>query len=381
MTMVLEIFLTQLSLIISYAGMVQGCFVAFLLNNKGVRKNRANTFLSILLVSLSFSIAHILFSREVIMHISAKVYSLGDPTFLLIGPLLLLYTKELTGQKVNITWKLSLHFIPFFAIILLSLSLRSVSDEENFNRFLYTHTRVLNVLFWILMFVQFSVYQYFIHQKWQAYQTLLQQEVSNTENVSITWVRFFMTVFLFVNVFFFFSLGVVIHVENNMWLDNFIAVIFSLSVFSLGYKGILQREVFDTYRMKDMILEKPLQLNENKKTAPDSALIDKLCCHMEQKKPYLDPELTLSNLAKDLEISRSQLSQLINDGIGENFYDFVNKYRVEEVKKLMIDPSVKNYNILGIALEAGFKSKSTFNLIFKRFTGITPTEYRKNLAK
>ena len=97
-----------------------------------------------------------------------------------------------------------------------------------------------------------------------------------------------------------------------------------------------------------------------------------------KKKPYLDPELTLSQLAKDLSISRSQLSQLINDGIGENFYDFVNKYRVEQVKKLMIDPQVKNYNMLGIALEAGFKSKSTFNLIFKRFTGLTPTEYRKN---
>jgi AraC-like DNA-binding protein len=100
---------------------------------------------------------------------------------------------------------------------------------------------------------------------------------------------------------------------------------------------------------------------------------------MIEKKPFLDSELTLSSLAKDLNMSRSQLSQLINDGIGENFYDFVNKYRVEEVKSLMTDPAMKNFNLLGIALEAGFKSKSTFNLIFKRFTGLTPTEYKKNI--
>jgi AraC-like DNA-binding protein len=78
-------------------------------------------------------------------------------------------------------------------------------------------------------------------------------------------------------------------------------------------------------------------------------------------------------------MNRGQLSQLINDGLGDNFYDFVNKYRVDEVKRLMTDPKAKNFNLLGIALEAGFKSKSTFNLIFKRFTGLTPSEYRKNL--
>ena len=86
-------------------------------------------------------------------------------------------------------------------------------------------------------------------------------------------------------------------------------------------------------------------------------------------------------MAKDLSLSRSLLSQLINEGIGDNFYNFINKYRVEQVKKFMIDPTMKNYNMLGIALEAGFKSKSTFNLIFKRFTGLTPTEYIKNLSK
>ena len=101
---------------------------------------------------------------------------------------------------------------------------------------------------------------------------------------------------------------------------------------------------------------------------------------MKNEKPFLDPELSLSMLAKAMGLNRNQLSQLINTGIGENFYDFINKYRVEEVKRLMVDPQKQNYNLLGMALEAGFKSKSTFNLIFKRFTGLTPTEYKKNIT-
>ena len=100
---------------------------------------------------------------------------------------------------------------------------------------------------------------------------------------------------------------------------------------------------------------------------------------MAEKKPYLDPDLQLSSLAKEMKMTRGQLSQLINNGLGENFYDFINRHRVEEVKKLMADPDKENFSLLGIAFEAGFKSKSSFNLIFKRFTGLTPTGYRKNL--
>jgi AraC-like DNA-binding protein len=78
-------------------------------------------------------------------------------------------------------------------------------------------------------------------------------------------------------------------------------------------------------------------------------------------------------------MSRNQLSELINSRMGCNFYDFVNKYRIEDVKQLMVDPKYKNFTILAIALEAGFPSKSTFNSIFKKFTGLTPSEYKSGL--
>lgn len=362
----------------THAGIAQAFFIVLLLNNKDVRRSRANVFLSILLVSLAFTVAHILYAGSVITHLAVEVYSVGDPTFLLIAPLLWFYASELTGQKVKFSRGLLFHFLPFLLIIMLSLCFGS-RNPGPFRDFLVQHHRLINIFFWITVVVQFSWYQVLIYRRWVAYRQLLQQEVSNTEGVSISWVHFFMGVFLVVNLFFLFSLIAVIHFRSGMWLINSIALIFSLSIFALGYKGILQKEVF----VKEERPDAGSRIAPSPGTAPnrsDQDLISKLLAYMDEKKPYLDPELTLSSLAKDLGIGRSQLSQLINDGIGDNFYDFVNKYRVEQVKKLMADPQVKHYNMLGIALEAGFKSKSTFNLIFKRFTGLTPTEYRKNIS-
>jgi AraC-like DNA-binding protein len=369
----LRVIIEQISIILIYAGIAQGFFVAFLLNSRGVKRTRANLFLSLLLIALSFSIAHMVYAQVIFSHLSVQIYSLGDPTFFLIAPCLWLYTMELTGRQVKPSWRLLVHFSPFLVIIVVSLSVGSGMVAS----FLRENQRLLTIIFWITVVIQFSIYQLFIQKKWLAYQSQIRQEVSNTENVSISWVRFFMMIFLLINISFFFSLFAVIHLNSSLWLGKSIAVIFSLSVFALGYKGILQKEVFNTVIpaiQEEAIVQQSAQMRQ------DPGLINKLVTHMVEKKPFLDPELTLSDLARELNVSRSQLSQLINDGIGDNFYNFINKYRVEEVKKLMVDPKKKNFNMLGIALEAGFKSKSTFNLIFKRFTGLTPTEFRKNLS-
>jgi AraC-like DNA-binding protein len=368
-------FTDRLFIILINGGIVLGVFVILLLNNSGVRKTRANTFLSILLAALTFSIFHLRYAGDVISHFSVRVFSVGDPTFLVIAPLLWFYIIELTGGRVSLNIKSLTHFIPFLIIIFCSLSFSSFLVNSGIVRLFESHPRLPFALFWILVVIQFSAYQYFIHQKWQSYQNVMKQEVSNTEDVNISWVRFFMTVFLLVNLSFLFSLFAVIHLDIMNWVWKSVGIILSLSIFALGYKGILQREVF-TSRIEPPVTPPEKTLAER----PDQALMDKLRAFMQSQKPYLDPELSLSSLSRELGLNRNQLSQLINDGIGDNFYDFVNKYRVDEVKRLMVDPLKQNYNLLGIALEAGFKSKSTFNLIFKRFTGLTPTEYKKNIT-
>ncbi|HEX7016259.1 MAG TPA: helix-turn-helix domain-containing protein [Cyclobacteriaceae bacterium] len=362
----------QLFHILTNGGIVLGIFVILLLNTKGVRKTRANVFLSVLLGALAFSTFHLRYAGDVINHFSVKTHSLGDPTFLLIAPLLWFYIVELTGGRIRFSISFLIHFIPFLLIAFFSVAFGSFLNDTSARAFLGDHPRLRFSVFWIVVAIQFWAYLYAIHKKWQGFQSLLRQEVSNTEDVSISWVRFFMGVFLAVSICLLFAVIAVIHLDATNWLWKAMGIVLSLSIFALGYKGILQREIFYTIPPAEPVAENLYKPNQD--------LVEKLRAFMTDTKPYLDPELSLSSLSKKMGLTRNQLSHLINAGLGENFYDFINKYRVEEVKRLMADPQKQNYNLLGIALEAGFKSKSTFNLIFKRFTGLTPTEYKKNIT-
>ncbi|MGQ7868814.1 ligand-binding sensor domain-containing protein [Sunxiuqinia sp. sy24] len=109
----------------------------------------------------------------------------------------------------------------------------------------------------------------------------------------------------------------------------------------------------------------------------DQQLIDRLNSLMSANKPYLNCKLGLTDLAEELCVSPNQLSALLNEQIGQPFYDYVNEFRIEEVKRRLMDPSEKKKTILAIAWECGFNSKSAFNRVFKINTGITPSEFQK----
>ena len=97
---------------------------------------------------------------------------------------------------------------------------------------------------------------------------------------------------------------------------------------------------------------------------------------LKEEKPYLNPDLTIKQLAEMLEVNSNQLSQVINELLQKNFHQLINEYRVEEVKQNINDTS---RTLLGIALDSGFNSKSSFNRIFKDITGLTPSEYKNSL--
>jgi AraC-like DNA-binding protein len=100
----------------------------------------------------------------------------------------------------------------------------------------------------------------------------------------------------------------------------------------------------------------------------------KLLALMADEKPWLEPELTLAELAQRLRLHPAQLSKLINLGCGQSFSDFVNTYRVAEARRKLADPRFAHYSLVGVALESGFNSKSTFNRVFKKITGQVPRE-------
>jgi AraC-like DNA-binding protein len=124
------------------------------------------------------------------------------------------------------------------------------------------------------------------------------------------------------------------------------------------------------------------KLNKYKTSTLDSQraaeLVPKLLKLMEQDKIFLQPNLNLKNLSQLLKIHPNHLSRLINQRFEMSFNDFINRHRIEEAKKLLLQKDGEKRNILQIMLDTGFYSKSVFNTAFKKFTGMTPSEFKRH---
>ncbi|MEW8468085.1 MAG: helix-turn-helix domain-containing protein, partial [Candidatus Thiodiazotropha sp.] len=105
-------------------------------------------------------------------------------------------------------------------------------------------------------------------------------------------------------------------------------------------------------------------------------LLSELKSYMAREKPYLDNTLTLPQLSRQLDIPPHYLSQVINERLKQNFFDFINRYRVDDAKQHLDNPEQAGKNILAIALDSGFNSKSAFYTAFKKHTGMTPTQFK-----
>ncbi|NAS30711.1 helix-turn-helix domain-containing protein [Flavobacteriaceae bacterium R38] len=115
----------------------------------------------------------------------------------------------------------------------------------------------------------------------------------------------------------------------------------------------------------------------DKENSDISIKIAQLEAHMSEEEPYLNPEITIKDIAENLNIKVTDLSIIINNNLKQNFYEFINNYRVEKAKELLKSPKHKQLTILEILYQVGYNSKSSFNTSFKNLTGQTPTEYRK----
>ncbi|KUG24791.1 transcriptional regulator, arac family [hydrocarbon metagenome] len=153
-------------------------------------------------------------------------------------------------------------------------------------------------------------------------------------------------------------------------------------IYFLGYYGIKQKPILSNENLFSQIettpTTKPKYATSSLKDIEKEKLIKRLTESMEDEKPYLNENLTLKELANKLETTPNNLSQIINEKFNKNFYEFINEYRIKEVKSLLANPNYSHYSMLGIAFECGFNSKSTFNSVFKQFTGKTPTEFKKS---
>ena len=153
-------------------------------------------------------------------------------------------------------------------------------------------------------------------------------------------------------------------IKNGFWLGMFIPVA------TLAYYYLL------TWRLLQYM---PLPAKAIYYSI-SSEVKDRILSYISEQKPYLNPDLTLTDLSNQLHVSRNHLSYIINNELGVNFYEFINYYRIGEVKQKLLDAACKNLTIDAIARDAGFKSRASFYESFKKSTGGSPTEFRLKMT-
>lgn len=154
----------------------------------------------------------------------------------------------------------------------------------------------------------------------------------------------------------------------------------ALVVFATGYVSLWQPELFEKAQAARTAEQAPRRMPKYQRNRVDdreaAELARKLTAHMMERKPYRDGALTLQALADAVGATPHMVSQVLNLHLRKSFYFFVNSHRAEELMAALDDPARSHRGVLELALEAGFNSKSALNSFFKRYTGVTPTEFR-----
>jgi AraC-like DNA-binding protein len=205
---------------------------------------------------------------------------------------------------------------------------------------------------------------------------------ASVETINLQWLQFFLYGVLFM--FVIWISGGLFRLEFFMTYEY---IGYFIIIYFLGYHAIRQPAIFpfteqEKQEISDMIeAETQPVIADKRKMFSESAfdeLKTRLSNLMEAEKPYLDNELKLPKLAKMMRLSTHEMSYLLNEGFQENFFQFVNRYRIEESKRLLANPEmIALHSMVGIAFEAGFNSKTTFNTAFKKATGFSPSEFQK----
>ncbi|WP_158275600.1 helix-turn-helix domain-containing protein [Marinilabilia rubra] len=231
----------------------------------------------------------------------------------------------------------------------------------------------------ILILFQALLYSILAFIKIRRHQKEILLYSSNTQGINLNWLEYITIqilvltiVVLFYNIFF-----------NDKAPNILLNSIQLITVFVIAFFSLRQKEIFPLQR-GDLIMEADsIEKNqERKKLLPDDELkltMNKLKTIMVDQQPHFDSDLNLLKLAKLLSITPHQLSYTINAGFDENFFQFVNRHRVETAKELLKKNDSKT-TMIAIAFDSGFNSKTSFNTTFKKMTGQTPSEYKKKCS-
>ncbi|PUB33684.1 AraC-like DNA-binding protein [Elizabethkingia sp. YR214] len=259
--------------------------------------------------------------------------------------------------------------VPFIYLVLL------LNADEN---------KLLNTITLLIAVAHNLPYVAIIYYKIRKHQKRIETISSDTESINLQWlIKLSLLLFATIIITVCYELfnAFIYKMHQNLVMD----LLFLFIVYSTFYHVLRQKEIYPVSKvqLEDLlsIETESEEKTEKKKLIPDEDFEDlkeKLLTLIDSQKPYLEGDLNLLKLSELIGISTHQLSYLLNNGFGENFFQFINKYRIAHAKKLLISDTYHKMSVLGIAFESGFNSKTAFNTMFKKTMGITPSEFRKN---
>jgi AraC-like DNA-binding protein len=352
---------------------------AFLVSHES--RNRAgNRLLALFLVSKSLCFIHGLLFRfaDQLAPILPHAYFWGISFEFVLGPSLYLYARSLVGGGIRLRARQLLHLIPFLAHVLyMTMRFHRFGSAAKIDLIRTGATlrageqlAVDTVIFLhLLIYLLASIRLYFQHRG------RIKNVYSRLENKKLAWLGSLLFFFLGVWILSYTNLT-----WNNLHPQNPLIPWFVFDLLLLCFAtmivlfGLRQPEIFSEAGAH---LDPTSEIRPRLMPADRERLLQKIAASMEKDKPYLNPNITLGELSRCCGVSARDLSYLLRASLNTCFYDYINRHRIEEAKRLLRDGRPRPSSVLEILQQSGFNSKSVFNTAFKRLTGLTPTEYRK----
>ena len=351
--------------IISWVGAFQGILLVLLLITRSNNKS-ANRLLALFIVIITLDCLEPIIFRKDKTGSLFKIWEfLWGGLVFLHGPLLFLYVKKMTtGSPIFLRADLKHYSLPLiYYSILLSTFIIPWTDRA---------MEVGTVVMYELFFLHLMTYSTASLCSIKNYRQFVHQADSTSNQIDLMWLKMLLitTLCLYITSFVTAQLQIIDpELETRSW-DLTIQFILVFIMYAISFKSITQPQIFfpakqnatngiakEKYRSSSLDLENGKRIQE------------KLSTYMKEKKPYLDPNLSLETLSNQIGESRYHVSQVINDRFKLKFSDYVNNHRVEEFKVLMLKPGRRKPTVEALAQLSGFNSKTSFHTVFKKITG------------
>jgi len=384
--------------VILIIGAAQALFFSVLLINKRKRKLHDKIlalWLGVLALHLSF--AYWLFLKR-LTYLNYAGYDAG--IIVLYYSLMYVYTRSVISGHERLERKWFIHLLPCLLIYAVTFPFIRLNELEKSNALHQDLSPV--ILLSLFLAIAFSIaYLIAVFRLISRHDINIKKTYSFDDNINLIWLKKLAMVltgiwlFLLIAVVFVYYLRFTSSESSvQLYSDlDFIGYsLFTVFTYLLGYFGYRQGNIFSHQPglVGEITNESTSQTvpkksantkEETEKENQDKKFIKLLDEYMKNEKPYLNSTLSLYQLARQLNVSSHYLSHILNNRIHKNFYEFVNHYRIDEVKRRIASDHNSKYTILAIALDCGFNSKATFNRTFKNYTGYTPSQFQQELTQ